>query len=98
MLFRSSREQLSSVLKRLVSPREYYGDREKIKLALSQLNEILYIEGFKIKLVGVEPKFETISVDFSEDGEELEDLKPLPAPDFLALGLEPGVGEILKNR
>jgi len=93
-----NREQLANVLKRLVSPREYGGDREAIKSALIQINEILYVEGFKLKLVGMEPKFETISVDFSEDGDEIESLKPLPAPNFLALGLESRVGEILKNR
>jgi hypothetical protein len=89
---------LAVVLKRLVSPREYGGDREAIKSALIQINDILYVEGFKLKLVGMEPKFETISVDFSEDGEAIENLKPLPAPNFLALGLESRVGEILKNR
>lgn len=93
-----SREQLAAVLKRLASPREYGGDREKIKTALGQLNEILYVEEFKIKLEGMEPKFERITIDFSDDGEAQEELKPLPAPDFLALGLEPGFGEILKNR
>lgn len=93
-----NRDQLAAVLKRLVSPREYGGDKDKIKSALTQLNEILYVEGFKMKLVGMDPQFEKISVDFSGDGELVEDLKPLPAPDFLALGLEPGVGEILKAR
>lgn len=93
-----NREQLAIVLKRLVSPREYSGNREVIKSALIQINEILYVEGFKLKLIGMEPKFETITVDFSEDGESVESLKPLPPPNFLALGLESGVGEILKNR
>lgn len=93
-----NREQLASVLKRLASPREYGGDREKIKISLRQLNEILYVEGFKIKLQGTEPKFEKINIDFTDDGENEEDLKPLPPPDFLSLGLEPGVGEILQNR
>lgn len=93
-----NREQLAGVLKRLASPREYSGDREKTKSALVQLNEILYVEGFKIKLIGTEPKFEKITVDFSDAGENDNELKPLPAPDFLALGLEYGVGELLKNR
>lgn len=52
-----NREQLATVLKRLASPKEYGGDREKIKTALTQLNEIFYVEGFKIKLEGSEPKF-----------------------------------------
>ena len=92
-----NREQMAVVLKRLASPREYAGDREKTKSALVQLNDILYVEGFKIKLVGTEPKFEKITIDFSDVGEEDDELKPLPAPDFLALGLEYGVGEVLKS-
>ena len=92
------RKQLANVLKRLASPKEYGGNREQIKTALQQLNEILYIEGFKIKLVGLEAMFEKVSIDFSDDGEPVEQLQPLPPPDFLALGLEPGVGEILENR
>jgi hypothetical protein len=93
-----NREELAVVLKRLVSPREYGGNRKIIKSALIQINEILYVEGFKLKLVGMEPVFEKIAVDFSEDGEDVEGLKPLSAPNFLALGLESKVGEILKNR
>ncbi len=93
-----NREQLAGVLKRLASPREYDGNRDKIKFALTQLNKILYVEGFKIKLLDTDPKFEKISIDYSDDGEPEEELKPLPAPDFLALGLEPELGEILKNR
>ncbi len=92
------RQQLANVLRRLASPKEYSGNRDQIKSALQQLNEILYIEGFKIKLEGLEPKFEKISIDFSDEGQIDEQLQSLPPPDFLGLGLEPGVGEILENR
>lgn len=91
-----SREELASVLKRLASPREYGGNREQISEALKLLNEALYIEGFRVKLEGVEPKFEKIHIDYSEVSEE--ELKPLPPPDFLAIGLESSIGEILKHR
>ncbi len=93
-----NREQLASVLKRIVSPREYGGDREKIKSALSCINEIVYVEDFKIKLDGMTPKFIKTNVDFSFDEETKMELTPLEAPDFLALGLESGIGEILQNR
>ena len=93
-----NREQLAVVLKRLASPREYGGDREKIKSALSCINEIVYVEGFKIKLDGITPKFIKTHVDFSFDEEAQSELTPLEAPDFLALGLEPGIGDILQNR
>jgi hypothetical protein len=91
-----SREELAGVLKRLASPREYSGDRGNITKAIKLLNEILYIEGFQVNLSGVEPKFEKVQIDFSSIDEP--DLKPLPPPDFLSLGLEPGIGEILKKR
>jgi hypothetical protein len=93
-----NREELAEVFKRLASPREYGGDKEKTKLALRQLNEIFHVEGFKMKLEGREPKFEKIEVDFSDNGDIQQDVKPLEAPDFLSLGLEPEVGELLEDR
>ena len=88
---------MAGVLKRLASPREYGGDREKIGQAIKLLNEAVYIEGFQIKLVGLEPRFEKISVDYTGVVSQ-EELKPLPPPDFLSLCLEAGIGEILKHR
>ncbi|WP_426385419.1 hypothetical protein ACP26C_02850 [Franconibacter helveticus 513] len=52
-----SREELASVLKRLASPKEYAGERLKIKNALDLLNEIAYVEGFRIKLVVMLPTY-----------------------------------------
>lgn len=92
-----TREELASVIKRLASPKEYEGDREKIVQALKLLNEAVYIEGFQVKLVGIEPKFEKINVDYTDINADRE-LKPLPPPDFMSLHLEPGIGEILKHR
>ncbi|EEJ5118200.1 hypothetical protein CG651_001764 [Salmonella enterica] len=92
-----SREELASVLKRLASPKEYAGERLKVKNALDLLNEITYVEGFKIKLAGLEPTFEKIAIDYSDNNDERA-LTPQPVPDFLSLGLESGVGEILINR
>ncbi|WP_411725371.1 hypothetical protein [Methyloglobulus sp.] len=91
-----NREELASVLKRLASPKEYGGDREQTNKALQLLNDMLYIEGFQIRLSGIQPQFEKINIDYSVISKE--ELKPLPPPDFLSLGLEPGIGEILKHR
>lgn len=94
-----SKDQLANVLKRLASPREYGGDKERVFKALKTLNSILYVEGFEIYLEGIEPRFRKIQIDFNESKLEKErELKPLPAPDFLALGFDIGVGEILQNR
>ncbi|HAA06741.1 hypothetical protein VXN68_07065 [Acinetobacter schindleri] len=91
-----SKSQLADVLKRLASPKEYSGNHSKVISALRLLNKILYIEGFEIYLEGIEPKFKKIQINFSEKIEP--EFKPIPRPNFLVLGLEPGVGEILDYR
>ena len=97
-LKKCEKEQLALVFKRLASPFEYGGDQKQIRIALKQLNTIFYFEEFKIVLDGNEPKFEKITVDFSDDGEVGKDIKLFPSPDFLSIGLSPEVGKILKNR
>ena len=92
-----TREELAGVLKRLASPREYGGDKEQITQALKTINEATYVEGFRVKLVGIEPTFEKVDVSY-DTPQEQEELKPQPPPDFLALNLEPGIGEILSER
>src|SRR5690606_6462344 len=92
-----AREELARVIKRLASPKEYQGDKSKTGIALKLLNEALYIEGFAVRLNGVEPYFERITVSFDPETPE-PDLKPLPPPDFLALRLEPGIGQLLADR
>lgn len=90
---------LQKVILRLASPKLYGGDRAQIKLALTTMNELLEVEGFKVVLNGVEPQLikEKPNYDFSEKVVE-EDLKPLPPPDFDALNLEYGISEILQHR
>lgn len=92
-----TREELAGVLKRLASPREYGGDKEQIAQALKTINEATYVEGFRVKLVGIEPTFEKVNVSY-DTPQEQEELKPQPPPDFLSLNLEPGIGEILSER
>ncbi|MBC8752166.1 MULTISPECIES: hypothetical protein [Paraburkholderia] len=55
-----SREELAAILKRLASPKEYGGDKVKVAQALRGLNEAVYIEGFRLRLEGLEPKFEKV--------------------------------------
>ena len=92
-----SRDELANVLKRLASPREYGGNKDQITQALKAINEATYVEGFRVKLVGIEPKFEKVEVNFESANEGVE-LKPLPPPDFMSINLEPGIGEILAAR
>lgn len=90
---------LQKTILRLASPKLYGGDRDKIKLALTTINEILAVEGLKVNIVGVEPQLvkEKPNYDFTEKPVEQE-LKPLPPPDFDKLNLEYGISEILQQR
>jgi len=90
---------LQKVLLRLASPKLYGGDREKIRLALSTLNEILEVESLKVAIEGLEPKLtrHTPNYDFEKVEKEV-DLKPLPPPNWEALNLEYGISNILQIR
>jgi hypothetical protein len=94
---------LQKVILRLASPREYGGDKDKVKKALKTVNEILEVESLKIRINGIEPELIKFSPDFnyeedSTEEKQEEELEPLPPPKFEELGLEPGIGAILLNR
>jgi hypothetical protein len=98
-LMAATSEELTNIIKRFVSPKEYGGDQEKVNKALLAVNEILQIEGYKVILKGIDPVIEKTEIDFDiKDEKQKEELKPLPPPDFLTLQVEPGIGEILKQR
>ena len=92
-------KELEGVISRLASPREYRGDHPSTRKAITSLNRILQLEGLHVDLKDDQPRIVSIPVDFDlgEDVEEKE-LAPLPPPDFLALGLDMGVGELLALR
>ena len=43
-------------------------------------------------------KFEKFDINFSDENAKNSSLSPMPAPDFMALGLESDVGKILVDR
>lgn len=90
-------KELSAVVERLASPKEYGGDGTLVQMALAALNQALATEGLRVGLNGVVPFVEQIKPSFTAPSAE-PDLRPLPAPNFLALGLEPGIGELLASR
>ena len=94
-----TREELEGVISRLASPREYHSEAAAIKKAIDRLNWILQLEGLRVKLKNGQPRIVSIPVDFDlgEDAEK-KGLEPLPPPDFIALGLDMGVGELLDIR
>jgi hypothetical protein len=94
-----SPDELRAVIRRLASLREYRGDAKATKLALETLNRILQLEGLKVELRNAQPTIIGVPIDFDmgTDADEHE-LKPLPPPDFTALGLDVGVGPLLNQR
>lgn len=92
-----SKQELAKLLKRFVSPYEYGGDRQKVKEALTSLNEVVYVEGFKLVLDGMNPVFEKIEVNFNVDQELVnEELLELPNLDFLSF--DGSLHKILEGR
>ncbi|HVW14465.1 MAG TPA: hypothetical protein VHB54_11595 [Mucilaginibacter sp.] len=91
---------LQKVILRLASPKLYGGDRQKIQLALSSLNEILEVESLRVFIEGLEPKLkrQTPNYDFDKPTKVEEELKPLPPPNWEALNLEYGIATILRIR
>lgn len=92
-------DELRKVISRLASPREYRGDAPSTRKAIATLNRILQLEGLRVDLKSGQPVIVPIPVDFDLGADEEEkELKPLPPPDFLALGLNVGIGELLALR
>ena len=83
---------------RLATPHEYRGDPILVRKALTALNQVLALEGLKVELNGVVPVVKPVTISFDLAPDELAPKKPLPMPNFLALDLEPGVGELLVER
>ena len=98
--------ELTSIILRLASPREYRGDPEQTKKAIEFLNRLFILEGKKIVLDGVNPKVIEAKANFDIDAKtspkaaEVKEpaLVPLPAPAFTSLNLDVGIGELLKDR
>jgi hypothetical protein len=88
---------LKAVICRLADPREYRGNSDLIKQAIERLNNILMVEGIGVDIDGVTPVLKNIIPKFVDLKQE-EELKPFPPPEFLALKIEPGLGEILGER
>jgi hypothetical protein len=93
-----SDSELKAVILRLANPKEYNGSQNLVRIVLRSLNQLLNLEGLRVRLNGVLPVIEEIPVEFSVDEVGAVDLKPMPPPDFMKLGLEPGIGEILSTR
>jgi hypothetical protein len=92
-----SKQELAKILKRFVSPYEYGGDKQKVKKALTSLNAVVYVEGFKVVLNGTSPVFEMIEVNFNLD-QELGNEAFLEIPNLDFLKFDGSLHKILEGR
>ena len=95
----STPDELRQVICRLASPREYRGDADATRRAIEHLNHVLQLEGLRVELRGAQPIVVPIPIQFDLAPKNApRELRPLPPPDFRALGLEPALAQLLKQR
>lgn len=88
---------IKKIILRLANPYEYQGVSDGINDAVTQLNKILSIEGFRVVLEGVVPKIEAISPTILE--KEIKSGKvAVHLPDFERLTNDPTLAIILNSR
>jgi len=94
--FNQHPQSIERVLLRLADPREYKGDAEAAKTALTELNKLLAIEGFEIELSGVNPRLIERKPGLVKDAKKA--FVPLEPPDFAVLTNDDSLGSILHER
>jgi hypothetical protein len=89
-------EDLASVVKRLVDPREYRANRTTVEQMIEMVNSILSIEGMQVRLDGIAPIIYEVEPSLSGSAEPL--LVPTEPPDFSNLTSDATLKNILENR
>lgn len=98
-LKKCSREEQALILKQLASPREYGGDKEKIKKALQRLNEICALNEFEIYLDGIEAKLRKIKPNYNVVSESSTSTEAVVhIPDFTIFSNHQEEIELLEKR
>jgi hypothetical protein len=87
---------MEKIIHRLADPKEYKGDSKITNIVISKLNEILCAEGYKIKLVGVQPKIQKIKPILFDKPKEIS--STISKPDFLKIIDDKSMNEILQLR
>lgn len=87
---------LEKVILRLANPQEYRGDMQITQTVMDHLNRVLSLDGLEVVLDGVRPRLREVQVGAPPQ-------KPRsgihePPPDFVRLGVEPRLAEILAGR
>jgi hypothetical protein len=89
--------KIQQVIQRLANPREYVGRADIVNEVISQLNQILAVEGLRVSLDGITPRIEEISPRIPELG-MTKDLFAIPIPAFDRLVADSSLASILESR
>lgn len=87
---------LESVLKRLISPKEYRGDALVTQAVMDHLNQILQVEGLELIVVGVDPQIRERKAVISAP--KAKEAQIEISPNFERLVQDPSLADILKFR
>jgi len=87
---------LEKVILRLANPQEYRGDMQITQGVMDHLNRVLTLEGLEVALDGVRPRLREVKAGVPPQKPK-SNPHELP-PDFVRLGVEPRLAEILAGR
>ena len=90
--------QMEKIILRLASPKLYSADKEKTRLALSTLNNILEIEGLSVSLEGITPIMRRGEPSFDLGQQVNEEALDLSPPDFSKFPFESNYTVALEAR
>lgn len=89
-------ESLQKVILRLANPQEYRGDMQVTQAVMDDLNRVLSLDGLEVVLDGVRPRLREVQVGAPPQKPKSGVYEP--PPDFVRLGVEPRLAEILAGR
>lgn len=87
---------LEKVILRLANPQEYRGDMPLTQGVMNHLNRVLILEGLEVVLDGVRPRLREVQAGVPQQRPK-GNVHETP-PDFVRLGVEPRLAEILAGR
>lgn len=93
--YNNDSSEIEKILLRLASPLEYNG-KDVTETVIEELNDILFAEGYKIKLNGVAPSI--LKINSGDVEEKLEIAKNIPTVDFSNLVNDKQLSKILEVR
>ena len=88
---------IENLINRLANPQEYRGDIQTTQAVIDHLNRVLRLDGIEVVLDGVRPRLREVSPGTAPPSGPKTRVHE-PPPNFVSLGVEPRLSEILVGR